>query len=170
MPLRRYRERGLVLPSWLALASLGLVAIAVLALFVTSPAPAPTSRPVSDVASQPREVTPSPTDSGRDHPRKERPPRERQPQTPQAYVEVYNNSTITGLAARTAGELRAAGWNVVSTGNWSVDIKPETTVYYPAGLRDQARLLARDLGADRVLPAVSPMRFDLLTVILTASA
>ena len=175
MSLRRCRERGLVLPSWLALASLGLVALAVLALFIAdSPGPAPAPRPVADSASEPDQTKstgaePGADKPGKDKPGKDKPARNRQPPTPQAYVEVYNNSTVTGLAAQTSSELQDAGWDVVVTANWYGDV-PATTVYYPERLRDQARLLARDLDVDRLRPAVSPMRFDRLTVILTATA
>ncbi len=84
-----------------------------------------------------------------------------------AYVEVYNNSAITGLADDTATGLQETGWQVVATDNWYGDI-PSNTVYYPAELADQAELLAGDLGVGRVMPAVAPMRFDRLTLILTA--
>jgi LytR cell envelope-related transcriptional attenuator len=83
-----------------------------------------------------------------------------------AYVEVYNNSAIKGLAARAAAALQDVGWEVVGTDNWYGTI-PSNTVYYPAKLKSQANLLAKDLGISRTHPAVSPMRFDRLTVILT---
>jgi hypothetical protein len=83
-----------------------------------------------------------------------------------AYVEVYNNSAIKGLAERTAVALQDVGWQVVATDNWYGNI-PSNTVYYPAKLKSQANLLAKDLGIPRTHPAVAPMRFDRLTVILT---
>jgi hypothetical protein len=83
-----------------------------------------------------------------------------------AYVEVYNNSAVKGLAARTAAALQDVGWQVVATDNWYGNI-PDNTVYYPAKLKSQANLLAKDLGIPRTHPAVAPMRFDRLTVILT---
>ena len=88
--------------------------------------------------------------------------------TRDAYVEVYNNSSIEGLAARTTAALQAVGWEVVGTDDWYGDI-PSNTVYFPPQLQSQADLLARDLGIARTHPAVSPMRFDRLTVILTGS-
>ncbi len=84
------------------------------------------------------------------------------------YVEVYNNSGVTGLAADRAAFLQGAGWNVSGTDNWYGAI-PGTTVYYPAGYRSQATELAETLGITRLRPAVSPMQFDRLTVILTTS-
>jgi LytR cell envelope-related transcriptional attenuator len=83
------------------------------------------------------------------------------------YVEVFNNSGISGLAGRTASRASGAGWQVVGSDNWYGTI-PATTVYYPARLQAEAKLLARDLGIHRVKPAIAPMRLDRLTVILTA--
>jgi hypothetical protein len=40
-------------------------------------------------------------------------------------------------------------------------------VYYPERLAPAAKMLARDLGIKRLKPAISPMRLDRLTVILT---
>lgn len=88
---------------------------------------------------------------------------------PDVYVEVYNNTTISGLAADTAAQLQDGGWQVVGVDNWRGDI-PSSTVYYPAGMQGEAERLARDLGFDRVRGAVSPMKFDRLTVILTPDA
>ena len=79
---------------------------------------------------------------------------------------MFNNSGITGLASRTSGRAQGAGWNVVGSDNWYGTI-PASTVYYPPRLKAAAHLLALDLGLHRVMPAVSPMRLDRLTVILT---
>jgi hypothetical protein len=82
------------------------------------------------------------------------------------YVEVFNNSGISGLAASTAARASGAGWQVVGSDNWYGTI-PATTVYYPPRLHAQARMLGRDLGIHRLKPAIAPMRGDRLTVILT---
>jgi hypothetical protein len=84
----------------------------------------------------------------------------------ETYVEVYNNSGISGLAGATASKISGAGWQVVGSDNWYGTI-PATTVYYPSRLEAQAKLLAKDLGIVRLRPAIAPMRFDRLTVILT---
>jgi hypothetical protein len=81
-------------------------------------------------------------------------------------VEVYNNSGISGLAGSTASRIAGAGWQVVGSDNWYGTI-PASTVYYPDRLEEEAELLAKDLGIARLNPAISPMRFDRLTVILT---
>lgn len=85
----------------------------------------------------------------------------------EVYVAVYNNSNVTGLAGRTSGRLTGAGWQVVTSDNWYGTI-PATTVYFPSRLAEAARLLAKDLGITRVMPAVDPMQMDRLTLILTA--
>ncbi len=81
-------------------------------------------------------------------------------------VEVFNNSGITGLAGTVAGRATNAGWQVVGSDNWYGTI-PTSTVYYPPRLAAAGHLLALDLGIHRVMPAVTPMRLDRLTVILT---
>jgi hypothetical protein len=85
----------------------------------------------------------------------------------QVYVSVYNNSSITGLAGATAQRIGALGWKVVGSDNWYGTI-PATTIYYPSGMERAGRLLAQDLGVQRVMPSVAPMSTDRLTVILTA--
>ena len=80
-------------------------------------------------------------------------------------VVVLNQTSVTGLAAATAADLRRLGWTVTGVGNWRGDIA-QTTVYYPPGRYAQAQQLAHDVGTDRIRPRVSPMRADRLTVIL----
>ncbi len=84
---------------------------------------------------------------------------------PNVLVEVYNNTTMTGLAAQKATMLEGAGWNVAATANWYGNI-PADTVYYPPHLRAAAKKLAHALHIARLRPAVAPMQFDRLTVIL----
>jgi hypothetical protein len=81
-------------------------------------------------------------------------------------VEVFNNSTVSGLAGRVAAQTAHLGWQVVGSDNWYGTI-PATTVYYPPRLAKAGHQLALDLGIHRTMPAVSPMRLDRLTVILT---
>ena len=83
------------------------------------------------------------------------------------YVEVYNNSGITGLAGRVGDTATKAGWQVVGTDNWYGTI-PASTVHFPPQLKRAARALALDLGIRRVVPAVDPMKRDRLTVVLTS--
>jgi LytR cell envelope-related transcriptional attenuator len=180
----RDRDRGVALPSWAVGASIGAVVVAMLALVVSgspdrgdeaaadpvaeSSAP---SEPTRQSSARPQPSTPTQTQQA---PASTKPPdsepRKPKPRNPvpdrDAYVEVYNNSGITGLANETAAMLQDTGWEVVGADNWYGSI-PENTVYYPERLHDDARVLASDLGIGRLHTAVAPMRFDRLTVILT---
>jgi hypothetical protein len=159
-------ERGLALPSPVAALSLGAVLLAGIAFVVTS---GDTAQPPQ--AAKPVTATPTPTAT----PTKVAPEPviEKKKTKPkpdvrrgEVYVEVYNNSGISGLAGSTASKISGAGWQVVGSDNWYGTI-PQSTVYYPERLDAAAKMLARDLGIKRLKPAISPMRFDRLTVILT---
>lgn len=68
-------------------------------------------------------------------------------------VRVYNNSTVKGLASRAAEDLRAEGWNVVETDNYSGGRIYTTTAYFRPGTNEQAA--AEAIGAEfgmRVAP------------------
>jgi hypothetical protein len=96
--------------------------------------------------------------------RAQEPPR----RVPGVYVEVYNNGGSSDATATAAERLQALGWQVVGTDDWYGTI-PASTVYWPSeSYQPAARRLARALGIERTWPAVAPMRFDRLTVILTA--
>lgn len=154
-------------PSPLVILSVVAVAMAALAFVATSHRGADDRlQPVSEpsVSSTPTATAPvRPTPKPAVHVKRKRPAVKRS----QVYVEVFNNSGVTGLAGRTATQITDAGWNVVGTDNWYGTI-PASTVYYPPRLHAAAQALGRDLGVRRILPAVEPMRFDRLTLILTA--
>jgi hypothetical protein len=63
-------------------------------------------------------------------------------------VRVLNNSTITGLADRAAGDMRAKGWNVVEVGNYPNGVIPVSTVYFRPGTDEEpaADAVASELG------------------------
>ena len=52
-------------------------------------------------------------------------------------LRVYNNSTIAGLAARAADDLRNAGWNVAEVGNYGSGVIATTTVYFRPGTDEE---------------------------------
>ncbi len=83
-----------------------------------------------------------------------------------AQVSVLNNSGVVGAARTFSGKVTQAGWTLSGIGNWTGSI-PVNTVYYPPDLQAQAELLGKDVGIARILPAVSPMRADRLTIILS---
>lgn len=89
------------------------------------------------------------------------------PRRDTVYVSVFNNSNVSGLAAQTAQRIGSVGWQVVGSDNWYGTI-PATTIYYPPRLEAAAKLLSKDLGVPRLMPAVDPMSRDRLTVILTS--
>ncbi len=165
---RRYDERGIALPSFAALVSAAAVLVAGGAFVATAGSQEPTQaadRPVKTqpapprtTAAAPAKVAPKPVLK-----KKRRAPDVRRGRT---YVEVYNNSNVSGLAGQTAQKIADAGWQVVGSDNWYGTI-PQSTVYYPARLHREARMLAKDLGIHRLHPAIAPMKFDRLTVILT---
>jgi LytR cell envelope-related transcriptional attenuator len=84
------------------------------------------------------------------------PPPVTQPGVPKVSVRVYNNSTITGLANKASDEVRANGWTVADTGNYSQGTIPTTTVYYRPGTDEEAS--AKELAS--VLRARVEPRFD----------
>ncbi|MFS8099951.1 LytR C-terminal domain-containing protein [Lentzea alba] len=84
------------------------------------------------------------------------PPPVTQPGVPKVSVRVYNNSTITGLAVRAADDVRASGWAVEGTGNYSSGTIPTTTVYFRPGTDEEAS--AKELAS--VLKARVEPRFD----------
>jgi hypothetical protein len=63
-------------------------------------------------------------------------------------IRVYNNSTITGLAANAAADFEAAGWEVSVVANYPFGIISTTTVYYRPGTAEQttAEELGREFG------------------------
>lgn len=171
-------ERGIALPPWAIGVSIGIVVLAMLGFAITgSPdhGDEAAADPVSEAgpsATEPTEPTGSPSPSAAKskptQPQRSVPKRRpaRDDHGRKAYVEVYNNSGISGLANQTAARLQDTGWKVVGADNWYGNI-PSSTVYHPQRLRAEAKQLAADLGIKRVRAAVAPMRFDRLTVILT---
>jgi hypothetical protein len=163
---RRCDERGITVPSPVAVLSLAAVALAGVAFVATnagaSADPVDTARPVTTAPSPtPTSTAPKPVIE------KEKKPKKQPVRRNDVFVEVYNNSGISGLAGSTADTIAGAGWQVVGSDNWYGTI-PASTVYYPDRLVAEGRLLAKDLGIKRLKPAISPMRLDRLTVILTA--
>lgn len=160
-------ERGVAFPSPVVILSIIAVAMAGIALIATRDSGDDSLQTVSKPSpsiSQTPTTTPTAAATEPSTPVK---PKKPAVNRREVYVEVYNNSNVTGLAKSTADKAAGAGWQVVASDNWYGTI-PASTVYYPERLAEAARLLARDLGIKRVRTAVDPMRGDRLTVILTA--
>lgn len=89
---------------------------------------------------------------------------------PQIPVYVFNQTTISGLAAETGSALESAGWNVVGVDNWVGNVPTDTVYFYP-GDRAAAERLSKDFpDFGRVWPASAPMPAGALTVILADTA
>ena len=162
---RRGDQRGIAMSSPLALLSAAAVVLAGAAFVLTDgPGPDATRDVAAPVTSRPTPTRTAPTPVVRTKPTHKA--KKRVVHRGDTYVEVFNNSGISGLAGSTAARAQGAGWQVVGSDNWYGTI-PASTVYYPARLRPQARLLGRDLGIHRLKAAIAPMRGDRLTVILT---
>jgi hypothetical protein len=83
-------------------------------------------------------------------------------------VYVFNQTTVTGLAASFAAVLRDDGWNVAGVANWRGFV-PSNTVYYWPGDKAAADRLSSDYGEiGRVWPATAPMPTGSLVVILAS--
>jgi hypothetical protein len=81
-------------------------------------------------------------------------------------VDVLNQSAPGGSASKVADEVRSDGWVVGRVADFHGNVST-TTVYYPPGLHQEARHLARDLsGSPRVKEAFSTISDTHLTVIL----
>ncbi|MCD4533856.1 LytR C-terminal domain-containing protein [Nocardioides sp. cx-169] len=161
MRARRRDERGVVFPSPVVMLSILAVAMAAVAFLATRGAE-PTEREVVASSGEPS-VSPTPSAQPTPKPKSKPKPVVERGKT---YVEVYNNSGITGLAGQVGSRATDAGWQVVGTDNWVGSVNGNT-VFYPQRLKAAAELLALDLGIGRTALAVDPMRLDRLTVILT---
>ena len=168
--MRVRNERGVVFPSPVVMLSVVAVAMAGVA-YVATQSEAPAEREVTTVAQPEPEPATEPAPRQKIPARKAPEIKKAEPvvERGKVYVEVYNNSGITGLAGRAAARASSAGWQVVGSDNWYGTI-PASTVYYPQRLHAAAKMLALDLGIGRVMPAIEPMDLDRLTVILTADA
>jgi hypothetical protein len=159
---RARNERGVAYPSPLVMLSVIAVAMAGIA-FVATRDQAPTERQIQPAAAPQASPSATPVVPTKAEPTK---PTKPAVNRGKVYVEVYNNSGITGLAGRVGDRATGAGWQVVGSDNW-VGTIPASTVYYPQRLKAAGRLLALDLGIRRVQPAVESMKLDRLTVVLT---
>ena len=160
-------QRGVAFPSPVAMLSVLAVAMAGIA-YVATQGEEPTEREVTTVSQPADRPTADPVDRQK-LPTGKQQPIKREVTRGDVYVEVYNNSGITGLAGRYAGTATDVGWQVVGSDNWYGTV-PGSTVYFPARLESAAKLLALDLGISRVMPAIGSMQLDRLTVVLTSDA
>ena len=152
-------QRGLVMPSPVLMLSVVATLMAAVAFVATRDTP-PAEREIATTSQEPTaDATPTAEPT-------EKPPTKPVVDRSKVPVEVYNNSSVTGLAGRVATRASRIGWQVIGSDNWYGTVDA-TTVYYPKRLKAAAKQLALDLGIRRTAPAADPMRLDRLTVILT---
>jgi hypothetical protein len=130
-----------------------------------APGPGEPTSPGSTTPAAPTSTTPPPAETNPASPPPGQPGQPSQPGTPGANagtpapggpqdaskwvtVRVYNNSTIHGLAARAADDLRRQGWNVGEVSNYSAGVIPTTTAYFRPGTDEEAaaRAMATEFG------------------------
>jgi len=81
-------------------------------------------------------------------------------------VDVLNQSAPGGSAGAVADGLRQRDWRIGRVDDFTGNVAADT-VYFPPGLRRDARALAKDLpGSPRLMPAFSTISGSRLTVIL----
>lgn len=138
---------------------------------VSQPTGPATTQPTDEPSDQPSDqpsVQPTKDDDTKDDDKKDDTKKDDEPSAqpvPQIAVYVFNQTTVSGLAAQTADRLEVLGWDVVGVDNW-VGTVPEDTVYFYPGDRPAAELLAKAARIDRVWPASAPMPAGALTLIL----
>ena len=160
-------RKAYVLPGWFltltaAACVAGLIGLGWVAFFGSDDSPA-TVAATSTPTPTPT-PTPSPTPSPSESPTPSSKPK---PAVSRKHIDVtvLNATRTHGLARQVGARVTAAGWTLRSVGNWRSG-RPESAVYFPRGHKPEARLLAKDLGIDAVLPVVTGMRTDRLTVVL----
>lgn len=126
--------------------------------------PTPSEEPSDQPSDEPTKDDGKKDDGKKDDGKKDDDEPSAQP-VPQIAVYVFNQTTVSGLAAQTADRLEVLGWDVVGVDNW-VGIVPEDTVYFYPGDRPAAEQLAKAARVDRVWPASAPMPAGALTLIL----
>ena len=163
-------RKAYVLPGWFltltaAACVLGLVGLGWVAFFPPDD-PAPAAATATSTPSPTPTPTPSPSPSPSESPKpKPKPKPEPKVSRNDITVNVLNATRTTGLAKQVAARIERKGWDVGAVGNWRTGAA-QTAVHFPRGHKDEAELLAKDLGIDTVLPSTSGMRSNRLTVLL----
>ncbi|MEC3981520.1 LytR C-terminal domain-containing protein [Amycolatopsis sp. H20-H5] len=118
-----------------------------------SPAVPPTSAVPPSTSAPSSPVPPSPTPGGQPPGQTGQPGQPGQPGNGQqsakwVVVRVYNNSLITGLAAKAKKDFEASGWKVEDPKPYPYGTIPTTTAYYRPGTDEEtaAKALAAEFG------------------------
>lgn len=170
-PVSRGENLRRLWPPVAAVASVIVVIVLLLALNGRStPAGGPALQSPSPVVSEQAPASPPPSTAPTTPPPTHHATPTASPSTPTAVaapVDVLNNSTVSGLAHEVARQVVAKGWPIDVIGNFRGRIA-ESTLYYAAGQRDVAALLARAMPQiRRVLPRFAGLPGDGLTLVVT---
>lgn len=153
----------------LAIATVIAVAFSLLGLDDRSSVETTSRQDDATPSAGPAESTPAATDAPPDS----TPPASAAPSSPSPTVvarppkvDVLNQSAENGTAESTADGLRDRGWRIGRVGDFSGNVRT-TTIYFPPGLRSEARDLAAEFESEpRVLPGFSTLSPKRLTVVL----
>jgi hypothetical protein len=174
--MRERLER--IWPSLVALVGTVAVVLALLAFFGGDVEDSgPDELPVGDEA--PVETTPA--EAPAETPPAETPPAEQAeteppeetgsepvvaPEDVREPVGVLNQTSVGGLAAEARERFEDGGWEVPATGDWNGNV-PETTVYYPEGMKESAEAFAAQFPeVGRIEPSFEGITQSRLVVIL----
>ena len=84
-------------------------------------------------------------------------------------VSVLNGSQKSGLATKTANQVKAAGWKVARVGNYAPGAKKSVIYYQPGYEQEALALQAKFTSVTDIKPAISGIAGDVdLTMILGA--
>lgn len=135
-----------------------------------SPEPSDAESPESAASESEAPESPEPSATEPETPSESPEPSATEPETAaadtgdtSAPVEVYNASSIGGLAGRVSGGLSASGFTVVGSGNWQGFPVPSSAVYY-----SQNETTAQAVAAELGLPLVQDARVPGVAVVLNA--
>ena len=81
-------------------------------------------------------------------------------------VNVFNGSSIPGLARKMATTLEENEWVVKTIANWSGEKVQQSTIFYPVDAKDSAVALAAQVGA-QLKSSTSSMSQTELTFVIT---
>jgi hypothetical protein len=81
-------------------------------------------------------------------------------------INVFNGSSVPGLARKMATTLEEKDWVVKTIANWSGQKVQQSTIFYPSDAKDSAVALAAQVGA-QLKAATSSMSQTELTFVIT---
>jgi hypothetical protein len=80
-------------------------------------------------------------------------------------VNVFNGSSVPGLARKMAGTLEEKDWVVKTIANWSGQKVQQSTIFYPIDAKGSAVALAAQVGAQLKVATSSMSQTELTFVV-----